>query len=97
MALNLDERSLLAQYGAAKQTEIERLLQQYSTSLKDVREMYPQLTTAIEQRRLMTTFPTEPVFFTPAEAANMGLSLQEGWMLKMSPTEGGYTSSLITA
>jgi len=94
----LNEKDLLKQYGQAKQLEIERLLSQYGTSLKDVREMYPQLTTAIEQKRLTTTFPTQPLFFTPSEAAQMGLALQEGWMLKMSPIEGngGFTSSLIT-
>jgi len=94
----LNEEDLLKRYGQTKQLEIERLLSQYGTSLKDVREMYPQLTTAIEQKRLTTTFPTQPLFFTASEAAQMGLALQEGWMLKMSPTEGngGFTSSLIT-
>jgi hypothetical protein len=96
--INLDEQSLLEQYREAKDTEIERLLSQYGSSLKEVREMYPQLTGTIKQRQLTTVFPTQPLFFTPSEAAQMNLQLQEGWMLKMTPTEGngGYTSSLIT-
>jgi len=96
MAINLDTKSLLQQYGQAKQTEIERLLTQYGTSLKETREMYPQLTGAIEQRRLATTFPTQELFFTPTEAAQMGLSLQEGWMLKMTPKGEDYSMSFIT-
>jgi hypothetical protein len=94
--IGLDEAQLLKQFREAKDVEIERLLSQYSTSLSDVREMYPQLTGAISQRQLTTAFPTQPLFFTPSEAMEMGLSLQEGWMLKMTPTEGGYTSSFIT-
>lgn len=95
--LNLDEKTLLNQYRQAKDTEIERLLSQYGTSLKDVREMYPQLTGAIEQRKLTTAFPTQPLFFTAMEAQQMGLGLQEGWMLKMSPGKNGdYSSSLVS-
>jgi len=98
MAINLDTKSLLQRYGQVKQTEIERLLSQYGTSLKETREMYPQLTSAIEQRRLATTFPTQELFFTSMEAAQMGLSLQEGWMMKMTPSEAqtGYGISFIT-
>jgi len=94
----LNEGELLKKYGQTKQLEIERLLSQYGTSLKDMRELYPQLTETIAQRRLTTAFPTQPLFFTSYEAAEMGLRLDEGWMLKMSPTEGngGYTSSIIT-
>jgi len=94
----LNEGELLKKYGQSKQLEIERLLSQYGTSLEDMREMYPQLTEAISKKQLTTTFPTQPLFFTSYEAAQMGLGLQEGWMLKMTPAEGngGYTSSLIT-
>jgi len=96
--LNLDESLLLKQYRQTKDLQIERLLSQYGTSLKDMRELYPQLTDTIKQRQLTTTFPTQPLFFTPSEAQQMGLGLEEGWMLKMTPTEGngGFTSSLIT-
>jgi hypothetical protein len=96
--IDIDEENLLRQYAQAKDTEIGRLLEQYGSSLKEVREMYPQLTGAISQRQLTTAFPTQPLFFTPSEAQDMGLALQEGWMLKMSPIEGGegYTSSFIT-
>lgn len=94
----LNEEELLKQFRRAKDIEIEHLLTQYGTSLKDVREMYPQLTTAISKRRLTTTLPTQPIFFTAGEAAEMGLNLQEGFMLKMSPGESGdgFKSSLIT-
>ncbi len=96
--LNLNESLLLERYRKAKDIEIERLLTQYGTSLKDMREMYPQLTGAVQQRQLTTAFPAQPMFFTPTEAAQMGLGLQEGWMLKMTPIEGngGFTSSFIT-
>lgn len=95
--IDLREEDLLRQYAQSKQLEIERLLDQYGTSLKDMREMYPQLTETITEQRRATTFPTQPLFFTPSEAGEMGLSLQEGEMLKISPTEaGGYTSSVIT-
>jgi len=98
MAINLDAKSLLQQYGQSKQLQIERLLSQYGTSLKDMRELYPQLTETISQRRLATTFPTQELFFTPSEAAQMGLSLSEGYMLKMTPNEAqrGYGISFIT-
>jgi len=94
----LNEEDLLKKFRKSKDLEIERLLTQYGTSLADVREMYPQLTQAVAQRRLITTFPTQPLFFTAAEAAQMGLGLQEGAMLKLSPIEGngGLTSSIIT-
>jgi len=95
---NLNEEDLLRQFRQAKDIKIGRLFSQYDTSLKGVREMYPQLTEAISQRRLTTTFPTQPMFFTANEAAEMGLGLQEGWMLKLTPIEGngGFTSSFIT-
>jgi len=95
---NLNEEDLLTKYRRAKDLQIERLLSQYGTSLADVREMYPQLTEAISQRQLTTTFPTQPLFFTASEAAEMGLALQEGAMLKLTPMEGngGFTSSIIT-
>jgi len=96
MAIDLNAKSLLQQYGQTKQLEIERLLSQYGTSLKETREMYPQLLGAIEQRRLATTFPTQELFFTSTEVAQMGLSLQEGWMLKFTPSETGYGISFIT-
>jgi hypothetical protein len=51
--------------------------------------MYPQLIGAVEQRRLATSFPNQDLFFTAAEAAQMGLKLDQGWMLKISPTEAG--------
>jgi len=94
----LNEEELLSKYRQTKQLQIERLLNQYGTSLKEMRELYPKLTDAISQRRLTTTFPTEPLFFTASEATEMGLGLQEGWMLKLTPIEGngGFTSSLIT-
>jgi hypothetical protein len=94
--IDLNETDLLRQFREAKDVEIERLLDQYGTSLKETREMYPQLTEAVSQRQLTTAFPTQPLFFTPSEAQEMGLSLQEGWMFKMTPAEGGYTSSFIT-
>ena len=92
----LDEERLLGTYRQSKDLQIRRLLAQYGTSLSEVREMYPQLTTAIAQRRLTTTFPTQPMFFTPGEAAQMGLGIGEGWMLKISPVNGSYKSSYIT-
>lgn len=95
--INLDENLLLKQYRTAKDLQIERLLTQYGTSLKDMREMYPQLTGAIKQRQLTTTFPTQPLFFTTTEAQQMGLGIGEGWMLKLTPGQNGdYISSLIT-
>jgi hypothetical protein len=94
--INLDEKLLLGQYRESKDIEIERLLSQYGTSLKDIREMYPQLTETIKQRQLTTALPNMPLFFTPSEAAEMGLGLQEGWMLKMTPAGEGYTTSFIT-
>ncbi|MBA7466124.1 hypothetical protein ES707_01299 [subsurface metagenome] len=98
MAINLSAKSLLQRYGQTKQIEIERLLSQYGTSLKETREMYPQLLQNIEQRRLATAFPTQELFFTATEAAQMGLSLQEGWMMKMKPNEAqtGYGISFIS-
>jgi len=98
MAINLESKGLLQNYGQAKQLEIERLLSQYGTSLKETREMYPQLTSAIEKRRLAYTLPTQELFFSPSEAAQMGLSLQEGYMLKMTPKvdQSGYDISYIT-
>ena len=95
---NIDEKLLLQQYRQAKDTEIKRLLTQYGSSLSQVREMYPQLQTAIKQRQLMATFPTQSLFFTATEAQDLGLPIQDGWMLKMTPIKGGegYTSSLIT-
>jgi len=95
-AFALEEETLLSQYREAKDIEIERLLSQYGTSLSDMRELYPQLTETIKQRQLTTAFPDMPLFFTPSEAQQMGLSLQEGWLLKMTPAGEGYTSSLIT-
>ncbi|MCJ7611255.1 MAG: hypothetical protein MUP19_03255, partial [Candidatus Aminicenantes bacterium] len=92
----IDTGQLLQNYQESKDIEIERLLGQYGSSLKDMRELYPQLTETIKQRQLTTAFPTQPLFFTPSEAAQMGLSLAENWMLKMAPAEGGYTSSFIT-
>lgn len=94
----LNEEDLLKKFRKAKDLEIEYLLTQYGTSLKETREMYPQLTEAISRRQLTTTFPTQPLFFTAEETQQMGLGLQEGWMLKLTPTEGngGFTSSFIT-
>ena len=94
----IDEDKLLKQLRQAKDLEIEHLLTQYGTSLKDVREMFPQLSGAVRQRQLTTALPTQPIFFTAAEAAEMGLGIGEDWMLKFTPMEGngGYTSSFIT-
>lgn len=94
--IDLKAEDLLSQYRETKDIEIERLLSQYGSSLKEVREMYPQLTETVKQRQLTTAFPTQPLFFTPSEAQDMGLALQEGWMLKMTPAGEGYTTSLIT-
>lgn len=95
---DINEEELLRRLREAKDVEIERLLTQYGTSLKDVREMFPQLTSAIKQRQLTTTFPTQPLFFTASEATELGLSIPSGWMLKFSPTkEGDFTSSFITS
>jgi len=97
MSIDLNAEDLLSQYRQSKDTEIEQLLSQYGTSLKETREMYPQLLTSIQQRQLTTAFPTQPLFFTASEAQDMGLGLQEGWMLKMTPAEGGgHTISFIT-
>jgi hypothetical protein len=96
MSIDLKAEDLLTQYRQSKDLEIEQLLSQYGDSLKDVRAMYPQLTTAVKQRQLTTALPTQPLFFTPSEAQDMGLQLQEGWMLKMTPAGEGYTSSLVT-
>jgi len=92
----LDEQELFRTYAQAKQVRIESLLDQYGSSLADMRELYPKLTETIEKQRLVTTLPTQALFFIPSEAADMGLSLEEGWMLKVSPVEGGYKSSFIT-
>ena len=95
--LNLDEQTLLANYRQAKDLEVERLLTQYGSSLKDMRELYPQLTTAVKQRQLTTALPNMPLFFTPSDLEPLGYQLQEGWLLKLSPTgTGDYTSSYIT-
>jgi len=96
MAIDLSAKNLLQQFAQSQQIEIERLLSQYGTSLAEMREMYPKLTGAIEASKLATTLPTQELFFTPTEAADMGLSLQENWMLKFTPKEGDYSISLIT-
>ncbi|HUS04502.1 MAG TPA: hypothetical protein VMY79_03150, partial [Dehalococcoidia bacterium] len=92
----LNKEDLLKQYRQAKDIDIERLLSQYGSSLKEVREMYPQLMASVQQRQMTTALPTQPLFFTPSETQQMGLQLEEGWMLKMTPAGEGYTSSLIT-
>ena len=94
--IDINEEQLFRTYAQAKQFRIESLLDQYGSSLADMRELYPKLTETIEKQRLVTTLPTQALFFIPSEAADMGLSLEEGWMLKVSPVEGGYKSSFIT-
>jgi hypothetical protein len=96
--LKLNEADLLTQYRKAKDIEIEHLLSQYGTSLAETREMFPQLTTAISERQKTTAFPTQPLFFTASEAADMGVGLQENWMLKFTPDkeQTGYGISLIS-
>jgi len=94
--IDINEEQLFRTYAQAKQVRIESLLDQYGSSLADMRELYPKLTETIEKQRLVTTLPTQALFFIPSEAADMGLSLEEGWMLKVSPVEGGYKSSFIT-
>jgi hypothetical protein len=97
MSIDLSAENLLSQYRESKDIEIERLLSQYGTSLKETRAMYPQLIKAVQQRQLTTALPTQPLFFTASEAQDMGLALQEGWMIKMTPNEtGGYSTSLVT-
>ena len=68
---------------------IDELLLEQLRKAKDI---------AIEQRRITTTLPMQSLFFSATEAQDLGLPLQKGWMLKITPIEGGegYTSSLIT-
>ncbi|HEU65707.1 MAG TPA: hypothetical protein ENN57_03460, partial [Chloroflexi bacterium] len=94
MATGLNQ-DLLKRYIESRDIEIDRLLSQYGTSLAETREMYPQLMTAIEERR-RATFPTQPLFFDAAQLAEMGLRLDEGWMMKFTPQEEGYGISYIT-
>jgi len=96
---NINEEDLLARYAQSRDLEIERLLTQYGSSLAEIKEMYPQISSAIGKRRLTTTLPSEPLFFTPTEARDMGLNLEEGWMLKFNPTQGDgerYSASFVT-
>ncbi|MFP3897917.1 MAG: hypothetical protein ACLFVD_01175 [Dehalococcoidia bacterium] len=93
--INLNADDLLKQYREAQEREIERLLTQYGTSLQETREMYPQLISTIEKQREVS-FPGQELFMSASEAAQLGLSLQEGWMLKFTPQEQGYGLSFIT-
>lgn len=78
----------------ATDTGIERLLSQSGGSLEEMRELYPQLMSAI--KKPATAFPTEPTFLTPSEAEQFGVTLEEGWMLKLTPAEEGYAWSLLS-
>lgn len=93
---NLDEAGLLKQFAQTKQLEIERLLRQYGNLPSDVRQLAPQLLETIGQQRLATQPQTEPMIFSAAQAAEMGLGIQEGWSIKLIPENGGYKSSFIT-
>ena len=64
---DLNEEDLLANYREARDTEIQRLLDQYGSSLSEVRELYPKLTETIAKRQA-TTFPSQALFFTSTEA-----------------------------
>ena len=80
-----NEDILLMEWEKAKATDIERLLSQYGDSLSEVREMYPKLTSALVSRP-QAALPTQPVFFTASEARDMGVDIEEGWMLKLTPS-----------
>ena len=97
-SFNIDEEELLERYAKIQDVEIERLLSQYGNSLSEVRELYPQLLGAVEKRRQTTLFPTQPLFFSASEAKEMGLALDEDWMLKFNPGKNDhrYTASFIT-
>jgi len=96
---SLDEETLLEEWTKSKDREIQNLLSEYGSSLKEVREMFPQVLNAVEKRDLATVFPNQDIFLSAEEAKSVGLGLDTGWMLKLTPSqkEGErYTSSLIT-
>jgi len=96
---DLDEEVLLEEWTKSKDREIQNLLSEYGSSLKEVREMFPQVLNAVEKRDLATVFPNQDIFLSAEEAKSVGLGLDTGWMLKLTPSqkEGErYTSSLIT-
>jgi len=94
---DIDERTLLQRLAGTKQLEIERLLREYSgEKAHDVHEYLPTLQGLIGGIKTATQPATEPIIFSAAEANQLGLSVQEGWQLKLVPQNGSYVSSFIT-
>lgn len=76
-----------------------RIIERYGTSLEETRKMVGELGAALKARKYK--FLPSPVFMTPGEAAEYGITLEEplpeDWMLKITPIEGGTpTISFIT-
>jgi hypothetical protein len=66
--------------------EIENLLDQFDDSLEDIRSKYPDLIAQIQKQQKISELKDEELIYSPLEAAQLGISLDEGWNLKLTPT-----------
>lgn len=75
---------------------IENLLSRETSSLAELRELYPKITAASKLPE--TLVGVEPIFLNPEQAKDYGITLDPDWQLKISPAENtqGYSFSLIT-
>lgn len=80
---------------------LTELLRKYGTEPEDMEKLLAELRAGMEQRKAQQ--PEYAVLKTPqifdwVQAREMGVSLREGWMLKLTPdiSERGYSLSFIT-
>ncbi len=78
--------------------DINKILQSYGTSLKELKAFFPKLIAeSAKKKKAQYPFLNVPKFFTAEEVKGMGLTtetgepfeLEEGWMLKLTPGKNG--------
>jgi len=73
-------------------------LSSYGTSLEETRRLMAELAKQQQPPETQPTTPSMAGIYTPEEAKEWGITLDEGWFLKLVPdttAEGGYKQSLI--
>jgi hypothetical protein len=86
----------IQEFLAGRTPSVEELLGKYGTSLEETRALMPELMDAIKGKQQTMDFPTQPLLYTSTEAANMGVTIEPDWMLKLTPVGDQFRVSFVT-
>ena len=79
-----------------EEAQQRRLGEPGAITAKLVGEVISGLSRKAREEALASFTLTEVKFFSTSEAAGLGLTIEEGWQLKLAPSEDGFTQTLIS-